>query len=1031
MILARKKDNIPDPELLIGEKIRNNDLSSLLVIVPTNRKARSLKREFITASGNRVAGKINIDTIGTFTRKIHSGMYPLPMQMLSEAVSAVLMKRSFKSVHLKYFNTYKSDIPSGTLSRVLNIISEYKRHGISSQDLLKDAEKLEGSEKLKARDIAKIYEVYNQECVNSNSGDTGDIYKSILDCSRSDFKKAFASVYPGVDLVVINGFDEFTYPEIEIIDRINIDNLFISFDYYDENPALFRHLRECYERFTARGFYIADKKPDATGNSFQEIIWKEYFRGETTEVKKGFNINEIIAIDREREIELIAKEIKELLRDGSVEPDKICVVFNLIQDYSPLIRNKFAVFRIPYNLTDRIPLSSAGPVTAVISFLEVLETDFYYKSIFRTLSSGFISVKNVSLSDLITAAAELKIISGYDTWRILLEDNIKTAEPNKAFVYRSALESVNALKELLSSIEGKMNIREFSKRVLNVINSLSIPENILSYPGETETYFKSLTTFYDVLNELFAILQIEYGNEKEFTLNFYLDEIRTAAENSRFNIREKPGYGVQVTNLNEIRGLKFDYLFIGGMIDGDLPTRYTPEIFFSGSYSREEWKHQVEERYHFYQSLCTWEKGLYLTRALQDENRELVPSNFLSELKNHFVINEKTEKDYSGTIYSQEELQDYAGQNLDNPDIINDLPGIDIQEIKKITEISGLRSNQAESEYNGYILAALNEELRARLKKMSEREYSASQLELYAKCPFSYFLEKILYLNVTEEPAEEVEPIELGNMVHRILYLFYTEWNKNGITLKNCSDKDFRLAEEIIFRIADEVINESPHRSPLSFLEIEKLKGLNGERKNSVLYKFLLGERENEDGYKPYDFEVPFGNIPDEEGEGRINDLREFAIDNIRLRGKIDRLDIDTSGSRIRVTDYKLSGRKPDMNDLERGISLQLPLYLYAAKELILKRMKKEFHPAGADIYSLKYQDGKFGRLPVVANKRRPEEEVIEEYERIIEICTSSIKKYVERIGSGIFNLSDLEDRENKACLYCNFKLVCRVNEKR
>ncbi|MCU0406865.1 MAG: hypothetical protein MUE64_07840, partial [Ignavibacteriaceae bacterium] len=65
--------------------------------------------------------------------------------------------------------------------------------------------------------------------------------------------------------------------------------------------------------------------------------------------------------------------------------------------------------------------------------------------------------------------------------------------------------------------------------------------------------------------------------------------------------------------MNEIRGLNFDYLFIGGLNDGDLPTRFTPEIFFSGSFAREEVQHQVEQRYLFYQALCTWKKKLYLS----------------------------------------------------------------------------------------------------------------------------------------------------------------------------------------------------------------------------------------------------------------------------------------------------------------------------------------------------------------------------------------------------------------------------------
>ncbi len=39
------------------------------------------------------------------------------------------------------------------------------------------------------------------------------------------------------------------------------------------------------------------------------------------------------------------------------------------------------------------------------------------------------------------------------------------------------------------------------------------------------------------------------------------------------------------------------------------------------------------------------------------------------------------------------------------------------------------------------------------------------------------------------------------------------------------------------------------------------------------------------------------------------------------------------------------------------------------------------------------------------------------------------VSKYVEEISSGKFNLSQLEDRENKVCKYCNFRSICRIQE--
>jgi ATP-dependent helicase/nuclease subunit B len=1031
MILSKKKYNSVDPEELISQKIEIGKLSSLLIIVPTNRKRRALKRDLILQSGGKVTGKINIETIGTFSQKIYSSLNTAPFQFLSEAASAVLMKKAFNSSALNYFNRYKTEIPSGTLSRIKNIIGEYKRHGISPGHLFSEAEKLKSSEKLKAEDIARIYINYNEECHKSNSGEMGDIYLSILEKSSFEFSSAFTQLYPEADQVIINGFDEFTAPEVEIINRISPDGrpeLYVIFDYYEKNPGVFSHLKDCYERFIAKGFHIAGSSGHESENEFRSTLRKDYFRGAAERTKLSFNIKELIALNREKEIDLIAKEIKELLTQGNVEPQRICVAFNLIQNYSPYIRNKFPQYKIPFNLTDRIPLESAGAVTSIISFLEITENDFYYKNIFRSLSSGFITIPDVNLSDLIITASELSIISGYNNWVTAVEDGMKTADNRKYLIYSRALTAVKKLHHILTPIQAQMNVTQFRDTLFNIVETLKVSRNILEFNTESETFIKSLSAFYDMLSELFLLLLKEYGETEKFPLNFYIENIRTAIENTRFNISEKPGYGVQITNLNEIRGLSFDYLFIGGMMDGELPTRYTPEVFFSGSYVREEWKHQVEERYRFYQSLCTWEKGLYLTHPLQEDNKELAVSNFLSELKNHFTITEKTEKDFAGTIFNREELQDYAGSNIDNDEVIKELKEVNAENIKSLLHSYNLRTDPAEeSEYNGYILRSLPEDKRGILSNLRNKEFSATQLEKYARCPFQYFLEKILYLDIIEEPSEDMESRELGSMIHKILFRFYTRLKEENIILSDCNDEIFTVAEEIMFAEAEGVISTSGSKSPLNFMEIEKLKGFNGDRKKSILYTFLKAERENNGGYLPYDFEVPFGNIKNE--DGRQTEIETFYSGSIKVRGNIDRVDIDERTGKIRVTDYKLGGIKPTSEELEKGISLQLPLYLYAAKQIVENKLKKDFVPAGADIYSLKYQKKNFGRKPIISDKKLSEEKLTEEYERIINISKDSIEMYVDKISHGIFPTSILENKKNKVCSYCNFNSVCRIEE--
>ena len=121
------------------------------------------------------------------------------------------------------------------------------------------------------------------------------------------------------------------------------------------------------------------------------------------------------------------------------------------------------------------------------------------------------------------------------------------------------------------------------------------------------------------------------------------------------------------------------------------------------------------------------------------------------------------------------------------------------------------------------------------------------------------------------------------------------------------------------------------------------------------------------------------------------------------------------------MVDYKLSGSRPTANDLYDPVSLQLPLYLFAAKELIKAQLNKDYKSSGADIYSLKYRTGEFGKKVITALSGSSAEDIIEK-------CISEIEKYVTSISEGRFHLTQLKDRE-KVCRYCSFRSVCRIEE--
>ncbi len=1045
MILTKSNKIEINLDLLVETKVKEGKLNELLIIVPTNRKIRSLKRELITASPGNATSKINLETIGTYSINLILGEKGRN-SLVSEQASIVLLKQCFQEMKLKYFSNYSGNVPFGTLERIKDVISEYKRHGITPEKLRAESENLYGLEKIKAEEIANIFEQYQRKYNELGTRDIGDVYKELNHLDQKSFQTNFTKNYPDVSLIIINGFDEFTLPEIEILnsstDLRNLE-LYIYFDYYKYNPFIFSHLDNCYKNLENKGFKVIKDLSSVELTKFITDVRENLFAGKKSGIKYYKDqINEIPAFNPEDEIARIAKEIKKLILQNDIDPNKICVAFNLIKPYSPIVRDQFEVYGIPYNLTDRLSLSTSSPVITIINLLEIIENDFYYKNIFRALSNEFTGKLSIDLNNLLKASIELKVISGFKTWKERLNDAVEervlgedTEDGYKRYKvgYEKALDDIEKIHSFLNRFEKKMTIEDFHHNFLKMITDLNLHIEVLNGVDENiERDVKAINAFLKSVEELISLLQLEYGKQKTFPLKFFLNELKTIASFSRYNVKEKPGYGVLVTTLNEIRGLQFDYLFIAGLNDGNLPTRFTPEIFFSGSFAREELNHQTEESYHFYQALCSWRKGLYLTHPQNDEKKELVESNFLIELKNVFGLTIITSANYNNTIYSKYDLLKFIGMNIEQDPGLYDVTGINLSGIKKAVEVNNIRLQEpfSSSPYNGILTNQLNDELKNKLNEFREKKFSVTQLESYAKCPYQYFAECVLHLTALEEPTEELEAFELGTLLHSILYEFYSTLKEWGLVLAESSDSNFSRAEKLIFKIAETKIEKLKLSFGLTFYEKEKILGIEGNKRNSILYKFLNEERNSPSGFIPQYFELSFGDVKNPKGEKLLGN-KDFKTAGVNVRGKIDRVDLNEKEKTIKVIDYKLSGRKPAKNDLLTGISLQLPLYLYAARKIINAELNKNYDPSGSEIYSLKFNERDFGPKLIRTDNSRSynKERLIEMSEEMINICIDSIKKYVDQISSGKFNLTTLEDRENKVCGYCNFRSICRIQE--
>lgn len=1023
MILSKENIKEIDIDVIIQNYLEKGEIEKILFIVPTNRKLRTLKKDLFKYAKNKSAQRIKIETLETISEKLLS--VNKIFHPISEAASIVFIKQAVSKTKLEYFSNYKDEIPTGTLEKIRNLILELKRNCIQPTNFENDDDIIEEAEKIKAKDISNIYKEYKSICKNINAYDLGDIYEELINLSDSIFRNCFYENFYDVDLILTDGFNEFTLPEIKIINKLsNLKPIYISFDFYNGNDKIFSHLKNTFEKLKDFGFKELIDKRVYSNNRFKKIIREKLFITQNIErVNYSDKIFELCGNKKDDEIELITSEIKRLIVEEKIKPANICVVFNQLQEYSEIVKDTFEKFGLPLNLTDRQSLDTSQPIVSIINFLEILETDFYYKSLFRALNSSFISLPDIDINNLQFIANEFKIISGKNNWLEILSLNNSNdfSESNLTLEHiKKGKEDFDKILNLTSSFENTFSIEEFIEKLEKLVVDLKIPFNILSSNVDQEINTRALTIFLETIKEVLQLIKEEDGETKNYSIDYYLNHIRTISNWARFNVKEKSNYGILVTSIEEIRGLQFDYVFIGGLVEGNLPTKYSPQIFRASSFRKKAKEHYSKEKFLFYKALSSFNKKLYLSYYLSTDRSEVVKSNFIEELNQLFIISKINEASFSNYLFTKEQIQ--INYNFIDETQVK----LDKENIEKAILINNIRVNSPfeKSVYNGFIISdekLLTDDIKKYFAELKEKQFSITQLEKYALCPYKYFVENILSIKTIEEPTEEIEPIELGRILHKILFEFYTSVRKQGITIQSCDEKTFKKLKDQLFEIAINNVEKSIFKAPTNFFEKEKILGIDGNFEQSILYQFLLEESKSNE-FIPQFFEVSFGRLKKDDSDENLISEEPINIDGIKLRGKIDRIEINEASKSFNVVDYKLSGKKPTANNLNDGLSLQLPIYLLATKELLNKKYNENYSPNEMIIYSLKYKEGEFGKQKVTIPKGKSIYDVITN-------ATNYVKNYVNSIASAEFPISNLKNRKDVACKFCNFNLICRVDD--
>lgn len=846
--------------------------------------------------------------------------------------------------------------------------------------------------------------------------------------------------------------------------------------------------------------------------------------------------------NRKEEVIHIARKIRTLYREGDVsELREIGVAFPVVEHYTGLIQEIFPLYGIPFTMFRGYALASSPVVVTLFLLFQVISENFSRESLRKLFSSPLFQIHVNSIpqegsSDsaplvlesrtyhyLDSLASEAGIIEGKQEWgeklaqyKQQLEEGInsKVQEGDGqqslpvGYFLISALQN---LLEFLSHFEENIrySVTEYIQFMTDAIRQFHMAQGIFQTTDRAirEKDSSALQSFLKVLETLQQELSNPFPRNpyySEFTLREFVDLLRIAVQNESYYLPQRLDDSVFIMGRLDIRQVQFRYLFFGGLVEKDFPGQDEPNIFLSEQDAEilglPTYTNKLQEAgYLFYLNTLNPKVQLYLSYPLQEDEKDLLRSTYIDRLLNDFEEEEseilsaqpdESQKDLE-TVYTYTELYQWLGRKLGQQH--SSAPMYDtalyyIQEQKGsqspknfLSAITAhmLRNREELSSFDGLLSSEWTTNL---LEKLYRRHiYSVSEFDLYVRCPIKFFLRRILRLEALPKILPQFSAIDIGNLLHRIVYRFYTdipsvqksstigELKQNFLQGKGDRSHWLFEAHQRIAAIAREELAlydfsgafwdtfthtllaglSSEHTTPQSMSSTSGRQG--------ILAKFVELEALDQDKVLPRYLEAHFG-MSDflqtlaTQISGYQLSTNPYTIHGtdrtgrsrtVRLQGKIDRIDLEPlpeipsseRSPKAVIYDYKTGGVS-SVQQIKDGRSFQLPLYLLAVRDLL----GDSAEVIAAGYYMLRSPQD-IGKKSHLGSKEYSEQRYFKGYSRTLydsyEDLLSLLDDYANRaiqvsqdIRAGRFHPTRLGAKD-AGCDYCEYCQICRVDHQR
>ena len=705
------------------------------------------------------------------------------------------------------------------------------------------------------------------------------------------------------------------------------------------------------------------------------------------------------AADREGQMRAIARQIKQRLTDEpSLRPSDCAVAFRQASPYLGLARQVFEEYDLPLDPAAGERLAARPLGVWLRRALYLARDGWHLRDVGAVLSSGFVDLRRWELSQGHVArfarrGREKHLWAGWDALQRIVEtlrtDARAPATPDwvRGPLRQTADGMTAALDELRGLLERPPSpVSEHARRLDEALFGERAVVGAGSRSPGVDVEIEALRGY---LREL-ASTHDSLGGEPE-SFEAFVARLERQLDAPAVLLREAGG--VLLAPMHTLHGLRFDFVAVGGLIEGEFPAPQRSTALL-GRDAREalndagldlppEARLAEDELWESARTRADRALGLWRTR-LDERDRPAAASYYFDLSSPDRIVEDRSTPPERAA--SRRELAIACSRQWPSGGRLRPLEAGAWPVVRSAVAVEQLRRSFGHAGvYEGLIAAGMATRLTD-----EEAVWSASRLESYRTCAFQFFAHYALHLREVDEEADGADAATRGTVIHDILQDALAPLAARGLPLTTDTLDEaianLRANGLTIWNRAPEVMGFG--RAALWRLDAE----------DTFQRLEMLLEREAETSAR--------------DGITRIIGAEKPIVASLPLdppmqvTATVDRL--DDAEDTVVIVDYK-SGREIPRAHVMDGRRVQLQLYGYLARE----ETKAE-----RVIARYAWTDPAISQWDLDSSD--PEDAAV------LEDVVAVAREVRGSVESGDFRVNP---QVTPCPTYCSFKHVCRVNE--